>query len=361
MRRATTLRLYLVLAFLPAFAAALALFSLILELVDLFGSLWRYLALDAPLLAVLKVMLLYAPTALSNALPIAILFAAAFCLGRLYADNELTVVFGSGVSLPQFMAPLLVLGALLSVGSFYFDDALVLPTIREKNRLSREILRQGISMSNPDVAVIAKDGRIVYLAEYFDDSSQSLTGLTILERDGAGEPISRTEAASARWDGSRWVLGKVRRFERAKDGSWRDQSFGSWAGEELDEGPSAFRRQNRDLRELSADELGVYVGFLRRAGLPFAQALAERHKRYAFAFTPLVVMLIAGAVGGRFRKNVLLMSLLSSLLAATGYYVAQMMTMLFAKTGLIQPWAGAWSPLIIFTAAGAILFRLARN
>jgi lipopolysaccharide export system permease protein len=55
------------------------------------------------------------------------------------------------------------------------------------------------------------------------------------------------------------------------------------------------------------------------------------------------------------------MSLLSSLLAATGYYVAQMITMLLAKTGVIEPWVGAWSPLIIFMAAGIILFRLART
>ena len=43
---------------------------------------------------------------------IGILFAAAFSLGRLYADNELTVVFGSGISLYQFLAPLVLVGML---------------------------------------------------------------------------------------------------------------------------------------------------------------------------------------------------------------------------------------------------------
>jgi lipopolysaccharide export system permease protein len=361
MRRATTLRLYLVRAFLPSLAAAGAIFSLLLGLIDLFQNLWRYLALDAPALAVIKVMLYYLPTAVSSALPISILFAAAFSLGRLYADNELTVVFGSGVSLVQFLAPLFLIGALLSAGSFFFDDAVVLPTIREKNRLSREILRQGLSLSNPDVAVIAKDGKIVYRAEYYDDAGQTLTGVTVLERDEGGDPIARTEAATARWDGSKWVFGRVRRFEKARDGSWKDASFGTWTAAELDEGPEAFRRQNKDLRELSVSELAGYVDFLKRAGLPHAQALAERHKRYAFAFTPLVVILLAGALGGRFRKNVLLMSLLSSLLAATGYYVAQMISMLLAKTGMILPWAGAWTPLIFFAAIGTLLFRLART
>ena len=361
MRRTTTLRIYLLRSFLPTFAASAAIFSLLLELIDLFTNLWRYLALDASAASVLKVMLYYLPTALSNTLPISILFAAAFSLGRLYSDNELTVVFGSGVSLGQFLAPLFTLGVLLSVGSFFFDDSVVLPTIREKNRLSREILRQGLSLSNPDVAVIAKDGKIVYRAEYYDDAGQALTGVTVLERDAAGAPIARTEAATARWDGSKWVFGRVRRFEKAPDGSWKDSSFGTWTNRDLDEGPEAFRRQNRDLRELSVSELGSYVEFLERAGLPYESAQAERNKRFSFAFTPLIVVLLAGALGGRFRKNVLLMSLLSSLLAATGYYVLQMITMLLAKTGMMQPWAGAWTPLIVFGAAGILLFSLART
>ena len=138
-------------------------------------------------------------------------------------------------------------------------------------------------------------------------------------------------------------------------------SYGSWTSEKLDENPDAFRSQNRDLNELSSSELGVYVKFLRRAGLPFAGALAERHKRFSFAFTPFIVVLLAGSSGGRFRKNVLLSSLLTSLIMATLYYVTQMITMLLAKTGAIDPMIGAWAPFVLFMAAGVLLFRTART
>jgi lipopolysaccharide export system permease protein len=360
-RRATTLRLYLLRIFLPALCASLGLFALILELVDLFANLWRYLAQEASLLSVLRVMALYLPTAVSNGLPIALLFAAAYSLATLYADNELTVVFGSGVSLRSFTAPLFGIAFLLCALSFIFDDAVVLPTIRSKNGLSRELLGQKASLSNPDVTVISREGRIVYRAQFYDDSSRSLSGVTVIERDSGGEPEARTEAATARWDDSRWVFGRVRRFERSADGSWTELSYGSWTSARLDERPDAFRSQNRDLNEMSASELGVYVKFLQRAGLPWTGAMAERHKRYSFAFTPVVVVLLAGAAGGRFRKNVLLASLLTSLMAATAYYVAQMISMLMAKTGVIDPRVGAWAPLAVFIAAGVLLFRTART
>jgi hypothetical protein len=44
MRHVTTLRFYLLRVFLPTLGAALGLFALILELVDLFMNLWQYLA-----------------------------------------------------------------------------------------------------------------------------------------------------------------------------------------------------------------------------------------------------------------------------------------------------------------------------
>ena len=361
MRHATILRMYLLRIFVPSLVAALGLFVLILELVDLFTNLWRYLAQEAPLLAVLKIMLLYLPTALSNGLPIALLFASSFTLASLYANNELTVIFGSGVSLARFTAPLFVIALLLCLGSFFFDDSVVLQSLKSKNDLSRHLLNQQSSMSNPDVTVISKDGAIVYRAQFYDDASKNLSGLTVIERDSLGEPRSRTEAATAHWDGSLWVFGRVRRFERTGDGSWTEESYGTWTFDRFDEKPDAFQSQNKDLSELSAGQLGVYVNFLRRAGLPFAAAQAERHKRYSFAFTPLVVVLLAGAAGGRFRKNVLLASLLTSLIAATMYYVAQMITMLLAKTGAIDPRLGAWAPLVVFVAAGILLFRTART
>jgi lipopolysaccharide export system permease protein len=361
MKRMGIFRLYLLKLFLPALGASLGLFALILELVDLFGNLWRYLAQDAPLLSILKVMALYLPTALSNGLPIALLFAAAYSLAALYAANELTVIFGSGISLASFAAPLFVIAALFCVGSFFFDDGVVLKTIKAKNELSQKLLGQNQSMSNPDVTVISRDGKVVYRAQFYDDAGRSLSGVTIVERDGSGAPSARTEAAVAHWDGSRWVFGTARRFERKADGSWTEYSYGSWTSPLLDEKPDAFRSQNRDLSELSSSELGVYVAFLRRAGLPYAGAMAERHKRFSFAFTPLIVVLLAGSSGGRFRKNVLLASLLTSLISATLYYVAQMVTMLMAKTGSIDPRIGAWAPFVIFMAAGVLLFRGART
>lgn len=361
LRRPWTFWSYVLRLFLPFFLGAMVFFAFIVELIELFGTLWRYLALDVPALAIVKVAALYAPTCLSYALPVALLFATAYTLGSLYARNELVAVFCAGDSLASFVAPLMLLGLVFSVSSFFFQDNVVLQTYREKVVYSRSLLGQNVSLSNSNIAVIARDGHVVYRAEYYDDASLGLSNLSIVERDREGEPVARTEAVSARWDGARWELSRARRFVRTADGSWAETSYGTYSNPDYDEEPSTFRSQKLDAKEMSVSQLAGHVAFLKRAGLPYQGASAERHKRFAFSFAPFIVVMISAALGGRFRKNVLLMSLLSSLLVATGYYVTQMVTMLMARTGLLPPVLGAWLPFAIFGALGLIMFRRART
>lgn len=355
------LRRYILGLFMPVFLGALAFFILLVELIDLFGTLWRYLSLEVPALSILKVLGLYLPTCLTYALPVALLFATAYTLGSLYARNELIAVFSSGLRLGSFVLPLIVVGLGLSVFSFFFSDGVVLESYRQKTELSRRLLGQNVTRSNADVAVISLDGRMVYKCAYYDDAGKSLTSLDIVERGGDGKPLAITQADSARWDGDGWVLTRVRRFVRTGSGDWAETSYGSYRDPSFTEPPSTFRNQNLDVREMSVAGLAGQVSFLKRAGLPYEGALAERHKRFSFSFTPLIVVLLSAAFGGRFRKNVLLMSLLSSLLLATAYYIFQMVTMLLARTGVILPALGAWSPLAVFSILSLWLFRRART
>jgi len=361
------LRRYLLRLFLPVFAGALGFFALILEMIDLFANLWRYLALDVGAGAILRVMLLYLPTCLSYGLPIALLFASAYALGTMESWNELVSVFSGGYPLYAFISPLVVLAALISVGSFFFQDRIVQPSYRQKVEYSNVLLQKNDSGSRSNVAVMARDGRIVYRADYYDDLNNTLQGVSIIIRDNKMKPIAHYEAMQAKWENGHWTLSELRGFELKgsdpKGGDiWAEASMGSYTSPLFDEPPASFRNQNLDPKQMNLKELSEYMAFQKRSGLPtFAGTLAEWHKRYAFSFAPLVVVFLSCALGGRYRKNVLLMSLLSSLLAATGYYIVQMVTMLMARTGLIAPAAGAWTPLAVFALVGVLLFRRART
>lgn len=350
--------------FLPIFALALAFFILIIQLVDLFSNLVRYLNLEIPFLQILRVQLLFLPQAFAYALPIALLFAVAFTLGTLYANNELIAVFGTGVPLVRFIAPLIIIGISLSVGIFFFNEHVVIDTFRAKNELSRNLLNITRTFSNTDVTVRGPAGLVIYSAEYYNDASQQLSRVTVLVRDRDGQFQRRISAASARWNGEYWE------FEQGVDYHVVDASarngITAVSFRRLDESrfgqhPRSFRRAAREIDEMPLDEAREWVGALRNAGQPFRKALTDYYSRYSFAFTPFIVVLLSSSMGGRFKKNILLMSLLVSLVVTVVYYVTGMITGLMAGNGLIPPAAGAWTGVGVFTVLGVLLFRTAKT
>lgn len=349
---------YLVRQFVPVFLVGLLLFVLLLQLVDLFANLWKYLSYDTSALDILKVALLYTPKCVSYALPVSLLFAAAYVLGELYARNELIIFFTSGVPLRRLALSFFVIGSILSVLAFQFEDRIVIASLRQKKDLSGVLLRQRNSGSDSDIVVKADEGRLVYSAEYYNDAEKTLNNLTIVERNRDGAFNRLIQARRARWNDGAWDL------ENAVSYRWFDdrivyESYG--ATKEFDEPPDTFRRNALDVSDLRSRDAEAYIDDLRRAGFPVESALADYYKRFAFAATPFVVMLLSVAVGGRFRKNVLLMSLLASLVVSVIYYVIQMLTMLMAKLGYVSPVAGAWAPAVIFILLSAALIAKART
>lgn len=355
---------FLLRSFLPVLVLALAFFVLIIQLVDLFGNLVQYLNLEIPIRLIVRVQLLYMPQAISYALPIALLFAVAFTLGTLYSNNELIAVFGAGVPLRRFTMPLIVTGIFLSAGIFFFQELVVIDTYRAKNELSRELLNITRTFSNTDVTIRGPAGRVVYSAEYYNDTTRQLSRVTVVERDSQGRFLRRISALSGRWNGDHWVWEdgvEYRVSHESSNETITARAFRSISEEHFSQTPTAFRRAARDVDEMPLQEARQWIRALRNAGQPFRRALTDYYSRYSFAMTPFIVVLLSSSLGGRFRKNILLMSLLVSLVVTVVYYVTGMITGLMAGGGLLPPIVGAWTGVVIFTVLGILMFRTAKT
>ena len=358
----TLLYRMLVAAFIPVFILALFFFVLILELVDLFANLWRYLNFEVPLSEILKVMILYLPKCISFSVPIALLFSISFTLGNFYANNELISVFSAGVSLYKLVVPLVFISLMLSVSWFFFEEHMVIDTFEKKNELQNILLKQKTTLSNTNVTVLSSNNQIVYFAEYYNDSTKTLSKITIIIFDENHVFTERLDAETAKWENGKWSYKNARRFFWSSSGEFITEQFAStYSNERLNQPPATFRKTVRNIEEMKREEAQEWIRSLRVAGLPFRGALTEYYKRFSFAFTPFIVALISCAVGGRLKKNILLMSLLLSLGISVIYYVMQMVLILFAKLGYIPPLAGAWGTFIIFMFVSFYLFKVART
>jgi len=357
----TTLDRYILARVIPAFGAAVLFFCLLLELIDLFSNLVKYIQNDASLPQIAHIMKMYLPHCVSLSLAPALLFAAAYSFGSLRNSNELIVVHGSGISLASFSVPVILFAGLVSVAGFFFEDRVALPFLREKNASARALLGQKISANNAEIVLLNKKTGIVWTADYFNDSEKSLSGLTVIRRKEDGTLIERIDSRSATWDRDTWVFKDARIWDFRDLDAPTERYVSVWSSDPYTEQPASFRKGKKDLNELTVSEAADYVGFLKSAGLPYQGGLAEYYERFTFGLTPFIVTLLSIGVGGRLRKNILLSSLLVSLAAATGYYVVRMISMLFARLDIVSPLAGAVIPLLIFLTMGAALFRSAHT
>ena len=350
---------YLIRQFFPIFFIAVSMFAFLLLLIDMFSNLIRYINNEVPLTMILKISLFYVPKSFSYALPISLLFAAAYTLGDLYARNELTTIFSSGIPFWRFSVSLVAIGLAASIFSFFLDDAIVIPTLKTKNDLSRRALHQYVTEGNSDVVIKARNGRLVYSVDFFDSDKNILNGVSVVETDDNGEFLSEIRAASAAWkEDSYWEFSNAVIYQYEGE-LLRVRPLPPTT--DYREHPDIFRRKAVNIDDLPAKEAGLLVKDLRAAGLPFFEAQAKYFHRFSFSATPLIVMILSISMGGRFRKNILLMSLFASLSAAVVFYITEMLSMTMGRLNYIHPFVGAWFPVFLFILIGGVLLWSAKT
>jgi len=254
--------------------------------------------------------------------------------------------------------PFLVIGLLASVFSFVFSDLVVVRTMRMKNELTRILLNQQQPENRSDIVIRARQGQLLYAVDFFDSHSQILNGVNIIEQDENGHFVSLIRAPQAIWNVYHWAFVNPVIYE------WNNgvlQFRSLEATNAFREDPDIFRRNMVDIEELRVRDARYLIYDLRDAGLPFTHALANYYHRFSFATVSLVVMILSISMGGRFKKNILLMSLLSSLAAAVVFYVTEMISMMLAQSGYIYPLIGAWFPVLLFVVIGLALLRTAKT
>lgn len=352
--------IYLYRRFLPVFFGSIFFFCLVLILVDLLMNLWSFISQEVAPVDIMRVMVLYIPKTLSFSLPLSILFAVSYTLSDLYAKNELTAIFASGVSLFHFTLPLLILSLVLSFGLFFFEDRIVVPTYAKKNELQDSLLNQTKSLNNDRIVIITNRGEIVYKADYYNDAEQRLVGFFVVFRDENKNLVKILRSDSATWNETYWECATATEYV-VEDTFMRAYPASQQTMFLLTEPPETFRNNTIDVETVSVTEAQTYIERLSRAGLPVAEATSQYYKKFSFPFIVFIVVFLSIGLSGKTRKNVLLISLVLCIMAAVLFYVSQMVTMLLAQFGYVSPFIGAWFPVILFIVISIVLLKFART
>ncbi len=221
--------------------------------------------------------------------------AAAFTLGAMLRNNELTALLAAGMPLQRLIAPL-VFCSVLMIGLWALNREALLPRIADK--ISRT--HGDVMTSRPTGVYAARDDRSAILtALRMDLRSGVLTRVLLIEPDESGKPISVIEADAAEYDPATrmWLLTRGRRIVQDDAGDApglerrvRYEPVESYAFG-LTPAELVLRRESQWADLLSLRQLGE---LLRSPNVPNRPTIdMSRHVRFTQPFLQWLLLLLA--------------------------------------------------------------------
>ncbi len=317
----------------------------------------------APLGLVLRFYWTQIPQVLVILLPVSLLLALLFALGRMSRSNEIVSMLTAGVSVPRLVLPLLVIGLLTTGVTFALNYSLSAHAELARKNFLDQVKRGGVR----DVVISGQvfrnrtDNRTWYISRFRPHTTE-FSGVQIVQQD-ANENITRNYIATDAFyepATKNWRLEKVKVVDYDPAGNITDDKvLSALTIKDWSETPYRLSSANVRPEFLGISELNEYLHF--NADFPetlLAPFRTQLQYRWALPWTCFVVAVMATPLGIGFSRR----GILASVSAAIGLvFSMNFLTHLFLALGegdRVSPFAAAWTPNLIFFAIGLYLLRL---
>ncbi len=353
----TTLGLYLARDFLRNTAGLFFLFFFLIMLVDIIELSRQVSAVTHVRFSdVALVCLFRAPSFAENILPFAVMFGASASLIMLNRKLELVVARASGVSVWQFLMPLVVTAALIGLfASLAYNPLSLRGLVLSKAKEAGFYGDNGFKGSSKDawMRLNQTGGDVVIRARVAQKGGTELNGVTAYRYSSGSELIERLDAKSAQFvEGpsgeNHFLLHEVvssipGQLSRPADSVVL---------------PVKISRARLQIDQTNADnvgfwQLGEQAEKAQLAGNNFLPFLTRYQSLLSQPLLFVAMVLLAATVSLRFARFGLSgKAILAGVLAGFMLYVLSKLLITFGSNGLVPPFVAAWTPAIVASLIG---------
>jgi lipopolysaccharide export system permease protein len=350
---------YVLRYFLQAYFYCIAAFISIWFIFDISDNISTFLDERVSRSLIAKYYLTQAPQILVILLPVALLLALLFCLGRMSRSNEIVSMLTAGVSVPRVVMPLLLVGLLTSMASTVLNYSLA-----PHAEYARKTLLDDPQSRRQQVGLVAqifrnrKDNRTWFIQQ-FKPGENLFTTVHIVQQDANDNIVTNYIATSALYhpETSAWELQLVKVVHYDKAGNITKMvESASLMIDGWSETPFRLSSANVRAEYLSVPELREYLNF--NSDFPstlLAPFATHLQYRLALPWTCLVIAFIATSLGIGYSRRGILSSVAAAIIIV---FAMNFVTHLFLALGegaRIPDWAAAWTPNVLFGALGLVL------
>jgi lipopolysaccharide export system permease protein len=361
---------YLTRELVGPFFLGLAIFTFILIIDKVFDLMDLAINKGAGLGTVGLLFTYILPSLLALTVPIAILMATLMAFGRMSADNEITALRASGVSLYHIITPVIVVATLLSFALVISNDTVVPKANFAFKRLYYEIVHKRATVVMAERIWISDfDGFKLYI-DRLDDKSGKMHDIILYQLKRGKSPstilASRGELVSdPRTRSVRLKLeeGTIHEVDSKNLNRYRKLTFGThYLNLDIHGGLEPGVKVYRGAKEMSIRELGKDIKLSKEVGGHIKSLSVKWHQKISIPFACLAFVLIGAPLGVEMRRGGRSIGFGVSLVLTFLYYLISIGGETMAEKGALLPWAAMWAPNIILGAIGlGLIINVARR
>ncbi|MDD6956815.1 MAG: LptF/LptG family permease [Sphaerochaetaceae bacterium] len=334
-------------------SVTLVLCTFMMLLVELFANFSTYTEPYMNFQRAVVLLALRIPYAISFTIGPAFLFATTFFISSLYSNNELISILSAGIPYRRLIKPICIMAFVISVLMFAFNELVYVPSIvKYKTTLdSYKNYDASYEGDNTNIFYSDSDNNFIVKADKYTDIKEELTGVELIYKNQDGSVGQCITARQAVWNNTdkQWNLKKVKIYSVNNDEfSVLTDEKDEYVVSQFTTEPSFFKNIRSDIQTMSIPSAVSYIRAIKTLSMiRYSELATDFYERILSCFTVFVMIIVSVSVNIKYKKNVLLFSIISSVSLGVIYYVVQLVTLLIAKQGMIAPIFGMLIPFMV--------------
>ena len=358
-----TLNIYVTKAFLATFITAIGILTFGMTGARLM-KVFEYISSGVPAGNAFMVLLYVMPIVLSFTIPWAALVSVMLVFGRLSADNEITAMRSSGISILQIVSPIIVIAFFLTciclylqlqVGPYYLGKARTLV----RNVLVDQptsIFEPGIQNRFNDLLIYigGKEGNVIKEVQVYR-----------LGKNGYWEQDVTASRGKVEVDREKQVMNVILQNATvaAHEGNSVRHTFSETLTFSIDYGTKftseAVTQRDKFLRVM---DILARLSLLKKRGGDTTYLEVELNQRVALALAPIAFLLLGMPLAVRTSRRETSVGLFLSVLLAGIYFGGVLISDALRESPKLYPQYLVWIPPALFQIFGAVyIFKIARR
>lgn len=321
--------------------------------VDLVENVDKFLDKKVPKGIIVQYYLFFIPYIIVLTLPVATLLSTVFTVGTLAKDNELVAMKALGFSLYSVMNALMIVGFMVSVGSFVVSEGIAATANKKKAEITRQYLQKSRSSKRNirNIQIQEPPNQIISM-DIFEVNHKIGKNVKIETFDGS-KLISRIDTPEIYYEDNHWFI---------LTGFRRDFNGESETASAIEEAvyfdfqftPKEIMMTQVRPDEMNFNELKHFIFRIRQSGGEVHRWLTDYYLRISFPLNNMIIVLFSIPLAYNRRKKSLAVGFGLSLVVCFIFFGMIKVGQTLGQNGHISPLIGAWAGNGIMSVAGLV-------